>query len=843
MVVASYSCAATARENYPDKPGGLIVRRQFECRYKHFIVSVLLISLFLGACKASPVPEPTIVVSFLSDPAFTDLENYIDLFEAAHPEIQINVTYRQEISKEWPRHFDTALVPGTLNNYQTDLLLNLAPLIESDPQFGADDYLPGALSTGYVEGYLVALPVSLSFDVLVYNSRQLNSAGAALPASDWSWEDFRNIATILGRHHDGGSGAVFADTADPSIFLFGWLQEQTHLYENVDGRFTPLLDHPGMQSALLDACQILSELRVEPDASSLVSERLSRLQAGEAAMTILPQGLARNIAAAYPDLVVATLPHPSRSLRADGALVISRGTAHPHAAWEWIQFLSHQYLSRGAFDLPARKSVATNQRVWDTLDTELAQALQAILADRTAPETERYQEPLQIIKIELWDALFKTCYRGVPANTALKNAQEQAQDKLAEWYATQAAEPTPFSVAAPVTADKRGQTLNFVALDGNEEFYRSVAEAFKASRPEWSVQFGGLNPEEIAKADCVSIRMRTFDTFMLLDLQDSFLSIRSMTELAPMLDEDNFFPQAIKAVSWRGQLLAVPVAVQPLVLYYDPEVFLGLGLSFPTSEWTVADVLDAAAKIIATAPSRLGYAPREGAEVRFVLEQQGISLFSPGPLLEPRFTAPDVVSAIERLRTLQGGQGVLSSQTPAMALSTFFGSLPLQSHWRAVALEPYPDTHWPVTLFLVAVNKESSNVQMAWEWIAFVAQWDGVWSDDVLPSVRTLAVNDKTYLALAKEQHTAYLTALERATPGADSEKAIIQDIAATWFYGALQEITSGDLEPALEQAQAKAQAFIDCQASVGTVELQTLVTCARQVDPEHWLAKLQPGQ
>jgi hypothetical protein len=46
-----------------------------------------------------------------------------------------------------------------------------------------------------------------------------------------------------------------------------------------------------------------------------------------------------------------------------------------------------------------------------------------------------------------------------------------------------------------------------------------------------------------------------------------------------------------------------------------------------------------------------------------------------------------------------------------------------------------------------------------------------------------------------------------------------------------------------LEQAQTKAQIFIDCQVSIGTVDLQTLATCAQQADPEHWLAKLGSEQ
>lgn len=176
-----------------------------------------------------------------------------------------------------------------------------------------------------------------------------------------------------------------------------------------------------------------------------------------------------------------------------------------------------------------------------------------------------------------------------------------------------------------------------------------------------------------------------------------------------------------------------------------------------------------------------------------------------------------------------------------MMFSTFSGDTPSEGNWRAVALQPQPGTEWPVNLILSGVNSGSTKVQMAWEWIAHLAQWDGMHGDDILPAVRAVATSENTHLELGDERYTAYLTTLERDTARADSEETLIQDVAVTWFDQALIEAKSGDLEPALEQAQVKAKQFIDCQA--GKADLQTLTTCVRQVDPEHWLASLTPGQ
>ncbi len=795
---------------------------------------VLLVSLCLGACQPAPLPERS-VVNFVSSPGFGDLEGYVDQFEAAHPDIQINLTYRQHISREWPRRFDAALVGNTLNSFQTDLWLDLTPWIEPDSQFDGDDYFPRVLSAGYVEGRLLALPVSWSFDVLVYNPHLLTAAGAAQPTPDWRWTDLRNTAVTLGRYCSDGRGTVFASGGEQSHLIFGWLGEQAPLYESTDGRVAPSLDRPQVSSALLDACQVLSELPLAPDTSATAMECLARLQNGEAAMTVWYHAI-KNLSSQYPDLAVTALPRPCKDLRVDAALAISRGTEHAQAAWQWIHFLSRQNLHDGSSSLPARQSVLENLGLWQTWDAEMVQVAQTVLTGDTEPALERYQEPLQIVYEKLWQALCQTCDEGVPAEAALKTAQKEAQDELAQWYAERQVEPAPFKVVAPAPAGETAKTLDFLALSGHEPFYQAAAEAFQTFHPEWSIQFSNMTPEATLEADCISFEVSPFDAPIFLSFQGRFLPLESVAELGPGLSEDGFFPSAIQPVSWQGQLLAVPIAVRPLVLYYDADLFLELGLSPPTSAWTVADVLDTAEKITAAAPHRLGYAPHPRGEVRFVLAQQGISLFDEGPRLAPRFTQPDVLAAIERLRALQGDQEVAFGEAPAMIFSIFSHKTPAEADWPAVALEPRPGTQWPVTLLLSGVNRDSANVQMAWEWIAFLAQWDGIHGDDLLPAVRVLATRDETHLELGDELYTAYLTALERDTARTDSEETLIKDVAVTWFDLALIEAESGDLESALEQAQARAKQFIDCQA--GRVDLQALTTCVRQVDPDHWLAR-----
>lgn len=809
-----------------------------------FLVPMLLAALCLGACNSPPTPERT-TVHFITYASF-DLEEYVAQFETAHPEIRVHVSYRRPIPGDWPEHFDAALMFFTPQ--ETDMLLALMPLVESDFQFDVHDYYPGALTTGYVDGRLVAIPVGLRFDVLVYDPRQLTEAGLALPAPGWTWEDLMNIARAVRCYQTSvGAGAVFVEDAERSSLLLNWLRERVPFYEeDVDGTFVPLLDRPEVQSAVSNACSAMAELTVavDPQSYSYMDYRpLVYLQDGEAAMARYPLARFRRQHSQYPDLAATAFPQPNlyRDLTAFGALAVSRGTAHQQAAWQWVRFLSQQNLLSGIIGghaLPARKSVAEDLQVWETLDAETAQAIHAILDGQADCEMGQNQEPVRIIRDNLMGALFEVCLLGADPGTALAEVQQEAMDNVSTWYAERDNPLEPFSVAPPPAPDETSETLSLLVLDPNEQAYLAAAQEFEASHPGWSIQLVALGQEGWV-GDCVSAQVSNYDTSMFLSLQPVLLPVASISELDPGLTGDSFFPQAIEAVSWHGQLLGVPTAIRPLVLYYDAEVFAQLGLAAPTSDWMVEDVLGAAEKIVAANPMRLGYAPRSGLEVRFVLEQQGIRLFSDEAYPQPRFTDPDVLRAVERLRVLQGGQQVLSWDPAAMQLPVTTGE-PFGPHdLDAVALQPYPGARWPTQVRVSGVLQASTHVHVAWEWVTFLARREELHSIGALPAVQARAESEVARQMLGADLHTAYLTALERDATLPERETTVIEDVALWWFEQALLDVNAGDLEPALKQAQDQVEQFVDCVATSGTANIQVLATCTRQVDPEHWLARM----
>ena len=70
---------------------------------------------------------------------------------------------------------------------------------------------------------------------------------------------------------------------------------------------------------------------------------------------------------------------------------------------------------------------------------------------------------------------------------------------------------------------------------------------------------------------------------------------------ADLLEEfqpsDEFFPQALEALSWKGKLYAIPRDVSNLVVYYNKDLFDKKGVPYPKADWTFEDFLNVAQKM------------------------------------------------------------------------------------------------------------------------------------------------------------------------------------------------------------------------------------------------------
>ena len=67
-----------------------------------------------------------------------------------------------------------------------------------------------------------------------------------------------------------------------------------------------------------------------------------------------------------------------------------------------------------------------------------------------------------------------------------------------------------------------------------------------------------------------------------------------LEELQP---SDEYFPQALNALSWQGRLYAIPRDVSNIVVYYNKDLFDKKGVPYPKLNWTQAEFLKTAQKL------------------------------------------------------------------------------------------------------------------------------------------------------------------------------------------------------------------------------------------------------
>jgi len=72
---------------------------------------------------------------------------------------------------------------------------------------------------------------------------------------------------------------------------------------------------------------------------------------------------------------------------------------------------------------------------------------------------------------------------------------------------------------------------------------------------------------------------------------------------------EDFYPAALAAVTAQGHTWGMPLALSPLVLVYDPDVFADAGVIPPTTSWSWEEFVDACSKLTKPAAKRYALFP------------------------------------------------------------------------------------------------------------------------------------------------------------------------------------------------------------------------------------------
>lgn len=310
-----------------------------------------------------------------------------------------------------------------------------------------------------------------------------------------------------------------------------------------------------------------------------------------------------------------------------------------------------------------------------------------------------------------------------------------------------------------------------------------------------------------------------------------------LLDLSPFMHEvgdlipQAFFPELIEPLRIGDQVFVLPVTVDPVMLYYNTDMFAQRGIAPPTAEWTWDDLLQAAVQLAEpnAVPPIYGLLVLDAFPFIY---QNGGSLVD-DPLVPTRFTldSPDTVEAIEWLVDLETFYNVSPSFEEAMRhpakaftivlegrVAMWVSSMSFRNYVSAETVWPF---QWGVAPLPqgrtrattgsaegVAILKNTTHPRACWELVRYLVTHlpPGAGPLSQLPALRSLAESQEFLNRMPEKGVESYEQSLPFLMP------TLKLPAGVEWqLYQVLQRnlspVFSGDMTPrdALEKAQQEA--------------------------------------
>jgi ABC-type glycerol-3-phosphate transport system substrate-binding protein len=882
-------------------------------------VVILLVLMLLAACnrgKATEtavtnptetgVTDPTDAITLriiTQDWQLSSYRTLAEIFEAENPGISVKIVSFEETlglaSAGRGRPDDAAerlvsaadLIPtdvlGT-TNFASGLLLNLGPLIETDTAFDEADFYPNALDYFKSDGGVWGLPSSLHFQLIFYIKDAFDAAGHAYPQAGWSWDDLLAAAqaTTLRENNEVVQWGIVP------IFPVLFLRPRTGpLIDITTDPPTVQYNRPEVANALQWYADLFLLHEVapnleapEPDENGIVfPPEYELIAAGKAAMWVEYSG-------AWPwrsgEMNVGVVPFPVGTT-GDGTtpvnvngFVLSAGTRHPEAAWRWLKFLSQQPSASFGWDtaVPARRSVAEAAGFWDRVDPELGIALRYALDHAyffrfvTGYNSSAFYEAVNAILTE-----------NRPVAAALADAQAQAEVDIANFAAEQEnAETVEIVISGPQdTALSEGAvSIVFTIMGGVDGLtsYRNLAKTFQEQYPDVMIELktpdfgaGPISlPDLAANSDC----LLWYGGIVNEKDRAAVLNLEPFLAADPELGKADFYPQAIDAFSYQGQLWGLPGGINVMLIMYNKALFDQAGIPYPQDNWTMADFLAAAVALtVGDDPEtrQYGYVPQEFEldDLTAFVERLGAQFLDDN--VDPpqlTFTHPDTVEAMRwftALTTEFGVKPTFMTNVGTMSANTGRVRKTLIENGRAAmwsyqGRQSYPEINidgldvgviplplgpdgtatmtGAITGYFISAGTEHK--QACWQWITFLGEQfylGGV--DNRLPARHSVAESVMYAQTVGANLAAANLVTVAGQTglslnARLNSNARWLANGALWWRSYAYDQILSNGVpvEEALAAVQAKANAYRDCVITRDALEnMNGQRACLSEVD------------
>jgi ABC-type glycerol-3-phosphate transport system substrate-binding protein len=845
------------------------------------ILIFILLCLCSSSCTFQFSSRESVTLTFAAFPTYERLyAPVIEQFHQSHPHIRIQFVSLLSQSdgslraEEVATLADTALVVGIDEpTLKSAGFANLEAFLSTDSSLASGQFHEGLLS-GIDSNAVYQLPVSISVPLLAYNRALWTQASLPEPQMDWQQRDLLSAVQQIAAL-SSGSDAVYG--------LFdgtGYTAIQFALAESALSRvITDLSVTDPLFEGVLERARTYIDTQtilVPANATEISSPELQQLIIAEQ-LGVWPNNYSQPLMNdnAFEALSIGIAPYPDdldMPISIHEGYVMSSGTRHPDAAWEWLRFLSNQVIDTpdqvGGNVLSARRSTAQQQL--DALDAEMATALEVSLQrlDRVS-EPRRRQVSLALA------AALADVRTGTAPRIALNKLTEQS-DVLSGTNANPPAQTTPVAVATPVpTATNDTNVIRFLFFGGISEqrIYQQLADQFTAVAPDirvepvsaFTVLQGSITPDRLIEvSDCFSSPF----SFEQDTLQRIALDLSPFVDADSAFDLDDYPPVLLDAfrVSEGEALYALPHEITLRLLQYNPELFDAFGVDYPRADWQLNDLLFAAQQLsVGEADDRIyGFFAPDVRHIPFVLNQFGVqAAMEQGGIVQPNFTHPEVraalqwyVELLQQTSSQEQLQGYDLSDIDRLTTYNLvaegrvgmwldFGELQGDNYpteviqrlreLRAITLPPLGSAGLSVDDFTTTglyIAATTASPDDCWRWLNFMSQAPQTITNGFYParasvaqSEALLARTDAGAAALFQTYHEALYnqiapfgnaTALNRLDP--------------FWLYRAVDRALQGaDLAAELADAQIFTEQYLACVQSG-----EASGACARQVDPTY---------
>jgi multiple sugar transport system substrate-binding protein len=345
LVLSACAQSTPAPQAQPAAPEQVIVE-------KTVVVEKEVVVTVTGTPVPETGPEPVTLTYYTFSAApdhLEELDQMIQIFEAAHPNITIQVE-----TAPFDNYFTKlqTLIAGGMApdifelNYENfvtyaskGLLLDLNPLGSSDASFDASIYYPRALEAFNYNGMQLGLPATFSTVVLYYNKDLFDQAGVAYPQEGWTWAD----AVEAGKKINDPAAGVYGLHSGIQFWEFYKKAAQNNCKFFNEDKSEVLINSPECVEALETMISFIEAEKVMPSEAEMggLSDGDMFLQ-GKLGMDVTGIWMFaafKDAPFAWDIEVEPGMAEHATHFFANAASVFA-ATKHPQEAWEWVKFFT-----------------------------------------------------------------------------------------------------------------------------------------------------------------------------------------------------------------------------------------------------------------------------------------------------------------------------------------------------------------------------------------------------------------------------------------------------------------------------------------------------------------------